>query len=465
MNSSPHLSSVTAAAPHSDLLDQSALGDLAQALVEAAKRAGADAADAVAVRGVSQGVEVRDGRVEESERSEGDDVGLRVFVGKRQAVVSTNDVSGDGIAKLAERAVAMARVAPDDDFVGLADPALLARDFPNLDLLDADMPATAELERRALEAEAAALAVKGVTKSGGASASNGVGGMVLVTSTGFHGAYLRSSQSISAMAIVGEGTGMERDYDFTSALHGADLESPEAVGRRAGERAVARANPRKVSTCQAPVVFDPRVSGSLVGHLIGAANGASIARKTSFLKDRLGERLFDNGITIIDDPLRVRGLRSQAFDAEGVATKRQAIVDDGVLRTWLLDCATARELGMTTTGHAHRGVSSSPSPGAYNLHMAAGEATPAELIADIKSGFYVTDLIGAGVNGVTGDYSRGASGFWIENGKLAYPVSEITIAGHLLAMFKSLHAANDLEFRYGVNAPTVRIEGLTIAGR
>ena len=213
------------------------------------------------------------------------------------------------------------------------------------------------------------------------------------------------------------------------------------------------------------MVFDPRVSGSLVGHLVGAANGASVARKTSFLKDRLGEQLFDADVSIIDDPLRVRGLRSQAFDAEGVATWRQAIVDRGVLRTWLLDCATARELGMATTGHAHRGVSSSPSPGAYNLHMAAGEATPDELMADIKSGFYVTDLIGAGVNGVTGDYSRGASGFWIENGKPAYPVSEITIAGHLLAMFKSLRAANDLEFRYGVNAPTVRIEGLTIAGR
>ena len=464
MNSSP-LASSSAAAANSDLLDQSGLGDLAQALVDAARRAGADAADAVAVRGVSQGVEVRDGRVEESERSEGDDVGLRVFVGKRQAVVSTNDVSGDGIARLAERAVAMARVAPDDAYVGLADPALLARDFPDLDLLDADMPATSELERRALAAEAAALAVKGVSKSGGASASCGVGGMVLVTSTGFHGAYLRSSQSVSAMAIVGDGTGMERDYDFSSALHGADLEPPEAVGRRAGERTVARANPRKVSTCTAPVVFDPRVSGSLVGHLVGAANGASVARKTSFLKDRLGEQLFDADVSIIDDPLRVRGLRSQAFDAEGVATRRQAIVDQGVLRTWLLDCATARELGMATTGHAHRGVSSSPSPGAYNLHMAAGEVTPDDLMADIKSGFYVTDLIGAGVNGVTGDYSRGASGFWIENGKPAYPVSEITIAGHLLAMFKSLRAANDLEFRYGVNAPTVRIEGLTIAGR
>ncbi len=461
-NSSSQLSPKSAA---SELLDQTALSRLAERLVDAAKRAGADAADAVAVRGVSQGVEVRDGRVEESERSEGDDVGLRVFVGRRQAVVSTNDVGGDNVAKLAERAVAMARVAPDDQYVGLADPSLLAHNFPDLDLLDPVAPSTAELERRAVEAEAAGMAVKGVTKSGGASASAGIGGMVLVTSTGFHGSYLRSSQSISMMAIVGDGTGMERDYDFTSALHASDLASAASVGRSAGERTVARANPRKVATCKVPVVYDPRVAGSLVGHVVGAANGASIARKTSFLKDRLGQQLFAKGIRIIDDPLRVRGLRSQSFDAEGVAVKKLAVIDDGVLTSWLLDSATARELGMTTTGHAHRGVSSSPSPGSYNLHLEAGHVSPAELISDIKQGFYVTDLIGSGVNGVTGDYSRGASGFWIENGEITYAVSEITIAGHLIEMFKSLTPANDLTFRYATNAPTVRIEGLTIGGR
>src|SRR5436305_3290207 len=372
------LSPLSVKSAHSDLFDQSALSTLAQRLVEAAKRAGADAADAVAVRGVSQGVEVRDGRVEESERSEGDDVGLRVLVGQRQAVVSTNDVSGDGIAKLAERAVAMARVAPDDKFVGLADPSLLAHEFADLDLLDRKVPTTAELERRACEAEAAGLAVKGVSKSGGASASSGIGGMVLVTSTGFHGSYLRSSHGISMTAISGEGTGMERDYDFTSAPHASDLASPESVGRKAGERTVARANPRKVETCKVPVVFDPRVSGSLVGHLVGAINGASIARKTSFLKDRLGEQLFSKDIRIIDDPLRVRGLRSQTFDAEGVKVKRQALIDEGVLTSWLLDSATARELGLVTTGHAHRGVSSSPSPGPYHVHLEPGEATPDE---------------------------------------------------------------------------------------
>lgn len=464
-SSSPATLPRSADAAVAGLFDQSALSTLAQQLVEAAKRAGADAADAVAVRGVSQGVEVRDGRVEESERSEGDDVGLRVLVGRRQAVVSTNDVSGDGVARLAERAVAMARVAPEDKYAGLADPALLARDFPDLDLLDPKVPSTSELERRACEAEAAALAVKGVTKSGGASASTGIGGMVLVTSTGFHGSYLRSSQGISTTAISGDGTGMERDYDYTAAPHASDLELPQTVGRKAGERTVARANPRKVETCKVPVLFDPRVAGSIVGHLVGAVNGASIARKTSFLKDRLGEQLFAKNIRIIDDPLRVRGLRSQAFDAEGVQAKKLAIVDEGVLTSWLLDSATARELGLATTGHAQRGVSSSPSPGPYNLHLEAGEVTPAELMSDIKQGFYVTDLIGSGVNGVTGDYSRGASGFWIENGKITYPVSEVTIAGHLFDIFKSLVAANDLEFRYGVNAPTLRIEGLTLGGR
>jgi PmbA protein len=304
-----------------------------------------------------------------------------------------------------------------------------------------------------------------VSKSGGASASAGIGGMVLVTSTGFEGAYLRSGQGISVTAIAGEGTAMERDYDFTSAIHAADLDVPASVGRLAGERTVARLHPRKVATCKVPVVFDPRVAGSLVGHFVGAINGSAIARKTSFLKDRLGQQLFGDHIRIIDDPLRVRGLRSQAFDAEGVATKRQALVDDGVLTTWLLDSATARELGMATTGHAHRGVSSPPSPGPYNLHLEAGKLSPTELIADIKDGFYVTDLIGSGVNGVTGDYSRGAAGFWIENGLRTYAVSEVTIAGHLLDIFKTMVPASDLAFKYGVNAPTVRIEGLTLAGR
>jgi PmbA protein len=448
----------------SSLLDQSALTDLAERLVAAAARAGADAADAVAVRSVSLAVEVREGAVEESERSEGDDVGLRVFVGRRQAVVSTNDVKAD-VAQLAERAVAMARVAPDDPFAGLADPGELARAIVDLDLLDPDLPTVALLEERAKRAEAAGLAIKGVTKSGGASASAGIGGMVLVTSGGFRGAYLNSGQSVSMTAIAGDGMAMERDYDYSSALHSADLESPEKVGRTAGERTVERLNPRKVETKRVPVVFDRRVAGSLVGHLAGAINGAAVARKTSFLKDRLGERLFKAGISVVDDPLRKRGLRSRPFDAEGVATKRLSVVEDGVLKSWFLDSATARELELSTTGHAQRGVSSTPSPGASNLHLSAGKDPPEALLADIAEGFYVTDLIGMGVNQVTGDYSRGASGFWIENGKRGYPVSEVTIAGNLIDIFRELSPANDLEFRFGTNAPTVRVEGLTVAGR
>ena len=446
------------------LLDQSALADLAERLVAAARRAGADAADAVAVRSVSSSVEVRNGEVEGSERAEGDDVGLRVLVGKRQAVVSTNDVKDD-VDQLAQRAVAMARVAPEDRFAGLAEPSLLARDFPELDLLDPELPAVAVLEERAMRAEAAGLAVKGVTKSEGASASAGIGGMVLATSHGFRGAYLSSRQGVSMSAIAGDGTGMERDYDFTSALHASDLDAAEAIGRSAGERAVARINPRKVATKRVPVVFDRRVAGGIVGHLAGAINGSAVARKTSFLKDKLGERLFAPGIRIIDDPLRRRGLRSRPFDGEGVAGRRLAIVEDGVLKTWLLDCATARELDLATTGHAQRGVSSSPSPGASNLHLEAGPLSPDALIADIAEGFYVTELIGMGVNQVTGDYSRGATGFWIENGRRTYAVSEVTIAGNLLDMFRALTPASDLEFRFGVNAPTLRLEGLTVAGQ
>ena len=447
------------------LLDQSALTDLAERLVRAARAAGADHADAVAVRSVSLGVEIRDGALEESERSESDDMGLRVLVGRKQAVVSTNDIAGASPEGLAARAVAMARVAPDDAFAGLADPSLLARGFPDLDLVDPALPAVESLEAKARAAEQAALAVKGVSKSGGASASAGIGGMVLVTSGGFSGAYLGSQHGVSMTAIAGEGTGMERDYDYSSARYAADLESPEAIGRKAAERAIRRVNPRKVATQKLAVIFDPRIAGSLISHVASAANGSSIARKTSFLRDKRGEKLFASGIRIVDDPLRRRGLRSHPFDAEGVAVKPMNLVDDGVLTSWFLDCTTARELGMTTTGHAARGVSSPPSPAPTNLHLEAGSLSPDALIAETGSGLYVTDLIGMGVNLVTGDYSRGASGFWIENGALTYPVSEVTIAGHLFDMFRTLTPANDLVFRYGTNAPTVRVEGLTLAGQ
>jgi PmbA protein len=446
------------------LLDASALSEIAERLVAAARRAGADAADALAVRSVSLSVEVREGDVEESERSEGDDIGLRVLVGPRQAVVSSNDVKAD-VAALAERAVAMARVAPEDPFAGLAEPAALARDMPDLDLLDPDLPSVAVLEDRAKRAEAAALAMEGVTKSGGASASAGIGGMVLLTSTGFRGSYLSSGHSVSMTAIAGDGTGMERDYDYSSALHRSDLESAEKVGRTAGERAVERLHPRKVDTRRVPVVFDRRVAGSLIGHLASGINGSAIARKTSFLKDKMGKRLFKSGIDVIDDPLRRRGLRSRPFDAEGIGCKTLAVVQDGILASWLLDCATARELGLTSTGHAQRGVSSTPSPGSSNLYLAPGVDSPAALMEDVRDGFYISEFIGTGVNQVTGDYSRGASGFWIENGKRSYPVSEVTVAGSLIDMFAGLTPANDLEFRFGINAPTLRVEGLTVAGR
>jgi PmbA protein len=359
----------------------------------------------------------------------------------------------------------MARVAPDDPYAGLAEPDLLVKMQPDLDLLDPDMPGVEVLEARARAAEEAGLAVSGVTKSSGASAAAGIGGLVLVTSHGFSGAYLGSSHSISMTAIAGEGTAMERDYDYTVAPHAADLDTPESVGRMAGERAVKRLNSRKVATHRVPVVFHPRVAGSLVGHLASAINGAAIARKTSFLQDKLGEALFPASISIIDEPLRRRGLRSRPFDAEGVEGRRMALVEKGVLRSWILDSASARELGMRSTGHAQRGVSSAPSPAATNLHLELGQKSPEELLGEIAEGFYVTDLIGHGANTVTGDYSRGASGFWIVKGELTYAVSEVTIAGHLNDMFRSLEAANDLTFRYGVNAPTLRVEGLTVAGR
>jgi PmbA protein len=448
----------------SSLLDQSDLAANAERLMAAARRAGADQADALAVRAVSLSVDVRDGAVEESQRAEGDDLGLRVLVGKHQAVVSTNDLKADGFAALAERAVAMARAAPEDRFAGLADASLLAKEFPALDLVDPDMPDVGALETLAREAEEAGLAVAGVTKSGGASASAGISGFVLVTSHGFFGTTIASRHGVAMTAIAGEGTGMERDYDFSSTLHASDLEPAQVIGRRAGERAIKRLNPRKVATRRHPVVFDSRVSGSLVGHLTSAVNGSAIARKTSFLRDKLGAQIFPASITIIDDPLRPRGLRSRPFDAEGVAGQRLALVQDGVLASWLLDSATARELDMKTTGHAQRGVSSTPSPGPSNLHLAAGAKTPDELIADIEEGLYVTDMIGMGVNLVSGDYSRGASGFWIEKGQCTYPVSEVTIAGDLLEMFRSLEPANDLKFRYGTNAPSLRVEGLTVAG-
>ncbi|HXC55300.1 MAG TPA: TldD/PmbA family protein [Rhizomicrobium sp.] len=433
-------------------------------LIQGAKAAGADAADALFVENVAASVSYRLGKLEDVERAESHDLGLRVFVGRKIAFVSSTDFSKDSLAQLPGRAVAMARLAPEDKFAGLAPRERLATSFPELDIEDKNEPAAETLVEWARSTEGAAMAVPGVTNSEGGGASFSRTGVALATSEGFYGRYAGTSSGIGVAVVAGEGTGMERDYDQASARHACDLESAEAIGRSAGARAVKRLNPRKVKSQAVPIVYDPRVSAGLVGHLAGAISGSSIARGVSFLKDMMGKAVFAPAIDIIDDPHRVRGLRSKPFDGEGVANRRWTLIENGILKTWLLECASARQLGLETTGHAARGTGGPPMPAPTNLYMAAGTLTPKALMADIREGFYVTELIGMGVNGVTGDYSRGAAGFWIENGEIAYPVSEITIAGNLKTMFANLTAANDLEFKHGTNAPTVRIEGMTVAG-
>jgi PmbA protein len=437
--------------------------DLLTDLIARARAAGADAADAVLVAGTSLGVQRRLGKTEHVERAEGRDVGLRVFLGQRAAIVASTSLDPAGFPAMAERAVAMAKVVPEDPYGGLADTA--APPEPNtLDLDDPAEPDTEALLARAALAEDAALAVPGINNSEGASAGYGRTEALIVTSAGFAGRSVRTSHSISATALAGTGMGMQRDYDHHSTVHLADLDDPAAIGHSAAERALARMNPTRPATGKIPVVYDPRVSGGLVGHFVGAINGASIARGTSFLKDKMGQRVFAAGITIHDDPRRVRGLRSRVFDSEGTPTRARALVEDGVLTTWLLDSRSARQLGLVSTGHASRSIGGPPSPSASNLYLAAGTLTSAELMADIKLGLYVTELIGMGVNGVTGDYSRGAAGFMIRDGALAEPVAEITIAGNLVDMFAHMTPANDLRFRRGTDAPTVRIDGMTLAG-
>ncbi len=433
-------------------------------LIAAARQAGADAADALIVESVSSGVSYRLGKLEDVERAESTNLGLRVFVGRQVAFVSSSDISQQGLADLPQRAVAMAKLAPEDKYTGLAPAALLAKTIPDLDLEDAHEPSTDFLVDSARAIEGAAMAVKGITNSEGGSASYGRSAIALATSEGFFGRYAATSHGIGVSVLAGEGTLMERDYDSASARHLADLESAEAVGRRAGDLAVARLGPRKVKSQAVPVVYDPREASGLLGHLSSAISGSSIARGVSFLKEQMGEQIFAKGVSIIDDPHRMRGLRSKPFDGEGVRNKRWALIEDGVLKTWLLDCASAKQLGLATTGHAARGTGGPPNPAPTNLYMAPGSVTRDTLIGDISEGFYITELMGMGVNGVTGDYSRGATGFWIENGTIAYPVSEVTIAGNLKDMFRNLVPANDLVFRYGINAPTIRVEGMTVAG-
>ena len=436
--------------------------DTLAALIAAARRAGADSADALLVKNASLSVSRRLGKIEQLERAEGFDIGLRVFIGQRQALIASTDADPRGFEKLAERAVAMARVVPEDPFAGLADAATFT--LPELDLADAEEPAAEALLARAAIIEEAALAVPGITNSEGGEASWSRTEIALVASNGFAGGYARTSHSTGISVIAGQGTAMERDWEYSYTVHLADLEDAAMLGRRAGENAIARLNPRRPPTARIPVIFAPRVSGSLLGHLAGAINGASVARGTSFLKDSMGKRILAHGLTVRDDPNRPRGLRSRPFDGEGQPGAARAVVEDGVLTSWVLDASSARQLGLASTGHASRGTGGPPGPSTTNFWLDAGHVTPAELMGDIVEGLYVTDLIGMGVNGVTGDYSRGAAGFMIRHGELAEPVSEITIAGRLQEIFLNMAPANDLVFRRGTDAPTIRVDGLTLAG-
>ncbi|MFZ5912687.1 MAG: TldD/PmbA family protein [Pseudomonadota bacterium] len=444
--------------------DEAELRNLADDVIARVRKAGADAADLLVVSGSSLSASCRMGEIEDIERSEGQDLGLRAFIGKRQAIVSSSDLNGATLDQLIERVVVMARLAPEDAYCGLAPDEVLAREYPELNIHDATEPDMPALIDAARQTEKTARAVEGVTNSEGASAGCSHSRIVLAASNGFSGSYASSSFSLSCSVLAGEGTAMQRDYEYSSARHYADLSSPEEIGQVAAQRAVSRLNPRKIKTQQAPVIYAPRVSNGLLGHLAGAISGAAVARGASFLKDRMGKAVFASGVTVIDDPHRKRGLRSKPFDGEGAATRPSLIIEDGVLKTWFLDSASARQLGLQSTGHASRGPGSTPSPAPTNLYMRAGVISAVDMIASVKRGLFITELIGMGVNPLTGDYSRGAAGFWIENGAFAYPVSEITVAGNLLDMFMHMTPADDLSFRYGMDAPSLMIEGMTIAG-
>ena len=436
----------------------------AAALIEAALKAGADAADVLYVGDASTSVQVRLGELEHVDRSEGEEVGLRVFVGQQSASAASSDFSPDALTELVNRAVAMARKAPEDPFAGLAPAQLLAHEpYPDIQSQDAQREDPQALRDRALAAEKAALGVSGVTNSSGGSAGTSASTVALATSTGFSGAYRSTGHSCSVTVIAGEGPTMQRDSAWHGARHLEDLDAPDEVGKLAGERAVARLNPTKPRPGRYAVLFDPRVAGSLLGHFVGAINGSSVARKSSFLQDKLGQQIFAKGVNVIDDPLRPRGLRSRLFDGEGLPVETAALINDGVLKTWLADSASARQLGIQPTGHAIRGASGPPGAGPSNLYFAAGARSREELLAAFPMAVLVTELIGQGVNGVTGDYSRGAAGFMVRNGKISEPVQEITIASNLLDMFATLEPGSDLEFRRGVDSPTLLVPEMTLA--
>jgi PmbA protein len=446
------------------MLSETQAADLAADLVAAAMKEGASAADAMIGISRSSSISVRLGELEDVDRSEGFEVALRLFDGRRSASVSTASLDPAGFAELAERALAMARQAPEDPFAGLADPELLALGTPpDLDLHDGAEPDLSELRQRALEAEEDARSVAGVTNSNGGSASASSSLVALATSTGFARAVRGSYHGISASVVAGEAGGLQRDYASHGARHLADLDEAAEVGRKAGERAVARLGPVRPDSGPCPVFFDPRVSSSLLGHFVGAVTASAIARRTSFLLDALGQRVFAPGIVIRDDPLRPRGLRSRAFDGEGLPCRPLDLIADGVLTSWLADTSSARQLGIAPTGHAGRGVGGSPAPSPSNLMLLPGPSSREELLRSVPRGILVTELIGQGVNPVTGDYSRGAAGFLVQGGEIGPPVAEITIAGNLKTMFRELVAASDLELRRGMDAPTLLVPEMTVA--
>ena len=445
-------------------MDNTTLIARAEQAIAAAKKAGADAADALALVSSDLSTSIRHGKPESIEQAESCAIGVRVFVGTSSATLSTSEFSAEALANLAANAVAIARVAPSDPYAGLADASLLGHDFTPLDAADDFVPTMKDLQAQARAAEAAGLAVSGITNSEGGDASASRSHVALVTSHGFAGAYHTARYAISASLIAGNGEHMQRDYDYAMTTHHADLTAAEIIGARAASRAVNRLNPRKIVSQQAPVYFEPRAGRQLLSAFAGAISGSAITRGTSFLKDALGTQIFANTIRITDDPRLKRGLASRAFDAEGIAAKAMDFVSEGCLTSWVLDTRSARQLGMQTTGHAARGLAGSPHPSTSNLYLHAGSQTPDELFADIGDGFYVTETIGHGTNLLTGDFSVGASGFWLEKGHRAYPVSEVTIAGNLRDMFKQLIAANDLTFTSSTNVPTLAIPQMTIAG-
>ena len=439
--------------------------DLAQALLAAARRAGAAAADVLVVSATSTNVGVSGGKLEEAERAERRDLGLRVLIGQRQACVSSSDARAEALAEMAERAVAMAREAPDDPWCGLAEAGELAAipDIAGLEMADpAEPPEPAALEQAALAAEAAALGIGGVSQVEQASASWGRDRITLAATNGFAGSYQRTSAGIRVSAIAGEGLGREGDYAGESRRFLADLPPPGEIGERAGRRAVERLGPRKPPAGRFPVLFDERVAASLIGHLLAAINGQAVARGASWLRQAMESRILPAGFDLIEDPLIRRGPASRPFDGEGFAGRRRLLVADGVLRSWVLDLASARQLGLKSTGNARRGVAAPPSPGTGNIRVTEGAASRDDLIAAMGTGLLVTSMIGASVNATTGAYSRGATGFWVEGGEIAYPVNEVTVAGSLPEMVRSLVPADDADPHKVRAIPSLLVEGLTV---